>query len=430
MNPKKQIEAADLATVEDSHEVKQNIRRFNIEFAANESRARSLATQTTFWVYDPSTQQFGPGKFVGYKRMNFVRYEAAIKQEISGDRFDGAVTRNAIEEVVGKFEESSVLQENLNSRMNSAFGNSITAGVNKKKWQFATIDCNARCWAVVCNPDKYDGLAAVSNLDEMCWTLDRGDPQPGDRIAIWQAKGTRGRRGIIALGEVTEKPSTIIEADEEGKYWKQNPANEPARRTRFRILKFPNLPIWESEHPELLSNLAVARARGGTVFSLQEDQWKSILQIATDVERCQLVFRKQCVNGQGFGLSASERKAVERHAQQLAENHYLQEGYEVTDVSQSHSYDLHCESEGDELHVEVKGTTGDGDTVFLTRNEVAHARIDDVRVALFFVGGICLDRIQPQPVASGGDVRIFDPWDIDKGTLKPMQFEYRLPDSV
>ena len=33
------------------------------------------------------------------------------------------------------------------------------------------------------------------------------------------------------------------------------------------------MPIWESDYPELLSNLSVAKARGGTVFTCGSTDW-------------------------------------------------------------------------------------------------------------------------------------------------------------
>ena len=112
----------------------------------------------------------------------------------------------------------------------------------------------------------------------------------------------------------------------------------------------------------------------------------------------------------------------------MAEDHFIQEGYDVTDVSRYSSYDLHCSRETEELRVEVKGTTGRGDSVFLTRNEVEHARRHCGRVAIFVVRNIVLDRTGPGPVARGGDISIIRPWDNDQGVLTPIQFEYTLPD--
>jgi len=232
---------------------------------------------------------------------------------------------------------------------------------------------------------------------------------------------------VIALGEVIAPPILTDESEAEQQFWVGERPQGKERRTKFRVLRLPNMPLWESEYPALLSHLAVARARGGTVFSLEQDQWNAILEIADDEERAAFSMRKQRASGQGYGLTSAERRAVERHAQTMAEEYFLREGYEVEDVSRTRSYDLHCKRDDDELRVEVKGTTGDGASVFLTRNEVEHARKFAGRVAFFLVRNICLDRSGAEPAARGGEVILMHPWEIDHGTLTPLQFEYRLP---
>ena len=68
------------------------------------------------------------------------------------------------------------------------------------------------------------------------------------------------------------------------------------------------------------------------------------------------------------------------------------------------------------LRVEEKGTTGAGGSVLLTRNEVAHARKHYPDVALFVLSGVTLEgRGTGAPQASGGEPRVFDPWDLNDG---------------
>ena len=417
----------ELSVIESVNEIKQNVRRFHRDLSGNAARAKSLAVQTTYWVYDSDTDQFGPAKFIGFQRMNFARYNDAVEGPTTGARFDGGVTRQAIERVAGPFTESRELSDQLSLWITNIFGQEAVAGVDEQKWRFIDLASKRRYWTFVCNPDKYDGLGAMSKLNVLCWTLDRGDPQPDDRVAIWQAKGTSGRRGVIALGEVIAPPAMIEETPTEREFWLDDAPRGPQNRSRFRVIKTPNLPLWEDDHPNLLPHLAAARAKGGTVFSLQPEQWNALLALATDEEKIVLPSRKVRATSQGYGLNAIERKAVERHAQSMAEDHFLKLKYEVTDVSLTQPYDLHCTRGAQELHVEVKGTTGEGETVFLTRNEVQHARENAGQVALYVVSRIVLDRSGETPIASGGEVAIFHPWEIDQGTLAPLQFEYGLP---
>ena len=125
--------------------------------------------------------------------------------------------------------------------------------------------------------------------------------------------------------------------------------------------------------------------------------------------------------------SAAERRAIELRAMEVAEDHYRVAGWEVEDVSASMSFDLRCRKDGSELHVEVKGTTTNRPQVVLTANEVLHAREEHPRTALVWVNEIVLDRTGDDPVASGGSIRVIEPWRIDDGTMEALAFAYTLP---
>jgi hypothetical protein len=132
----------------------------------------------------------------------------------------------------------------------------------------------------------------------------------------------------------------------------------------------------------------------------------------------------------GFGRRASyeERRAIELRAEDVAEERLDELGWHVARVGDHESWDLTCTREGaaQELHVEVKGTTGDGGSVALTRNEVVHAR-EHGHVALAVVSGIRLEvGADGAPAASGGTLDLVDPWEIDAhGELIPVAYEYR-----
>lgn len=103
---------------------------------------------------------------------------------------------------------------------------------------------------------------------------------------------------------------------------------------------------------------------------------------------------------------------------------YEKQGWNVSDVSATHSYDLYCTSAtGEELHVEVKGTTSDGTHILLTANEVAHARSFYPNVALFIVTHIEFD-LTGSDICKGGNIQQREPWNIDEGTLSPLAFAY------
>ena len=111
----------------------------------------------------------------------------------------------------------------------------------------------------------------------------------------------------------------------------------------------------------------------------------------------------------------------------MAETYYADLGYQVKDVSSDHPYDIHCTKGDGELHVEIKGTTSSGNSVLLTRNEVAHARQCREQAVLVIVDGIELSAVNGQPRTHGGNMRVIQPWDIDAGALLPTQYEYQPP---
>jgi hypothetical protein len=134
--------------------------------------------------------------------------------------------------------------------------------------------------------------------------------------------------------------------------------------------------------------------------------------------------------GQGFIADPVARKAVELRAMELAAAWYQGAGYEVEDTSAVRPFDLLCRRAEEAVHVEVKGTTGAGESVNLTCNEVNHARRPGVRTDLFVVGHIEVIRCGGVVRANGGEVVAHvRGWVPSEEDLTPMQFEYRIPPS-
>jgi hypothetical protein len=130
---------------------------------------------------------------------------------------------------------------------------------------------------------------------------------------------------------------------------------------------------------------------------------------------------------QGYGLTAPERKAIETWAVEVAMDYFARTGFsDVRDVGDQASYDLTMLKGGQIHFVEVKGTTGSGGVIILTRNEVdVHQQYYPYN-ALAIVSGIKLARGE-SPAASGGKVRVIQPWKVASDELEPLTFEYKLP---
>lgn len=133
--------------------------------------------------------------------------------------------------------------------------------------------------------------------------------------------------------------------------------------------------------------------------------------------------------GQGRSQDPQRRRAVELHAMASARAHFEGAGWSVVDVStQSGGFDLLCTRGEDRLRVEVKGSSGAGVAVFLTKNEVDQAHCDPGGSALFVVYLIEVEACEGAWTCTGGVPRILHNWDPRaRGKLKPLQYEYTLP---
>ena len=107
-------------------------------------------------------------------------------------------------------------------------------------------------------------------------------------------------------------------------------------------------------------------------------------------------------------------------------NHYRELGYTVTDVGAIQSYDVLAIQEGDELHIEVKGSTGAANAVELTANEVTHARAG-IPTDLAVVDEIRWIRSGDTIQTSGGRYRSWHNWQPAEEDLTASQYRYRLP---
>jgi hypothetical protein len=411
-----------LQLVSSVEEIQRNCRRYCQGAPSHRERARKIGVATQYWVYDVDEDNFGPAKFVGFDGMTFAKYEMANQGHSTGDKFDGHLTQNAISGLLGPFEPSKSLQERLRAHLTPE----VCEGIDTGKWRFASIAASRSYFALLCNPDRFDGLGAVTALPEVAWTVNRMNPQVGDRILLWQAKGHGDRRGVIAIGEVSRGLEEEPCPDAEAGFWNEPDAG-PKPRIRFKTYECPGLPLWEDMGNAWLGDLAVARATGGTVFSLEPEEWHRVAERAGVRPVAGDQVAKDKTGGQGIGLSAAERRAVELHAQGMVEEHFLSLGFVVHDVSRNHPYDLRCVRGEEEVRVEVKGTTGLGEEVFLTKNEVEHARANTERMALAIVSGIRLVRTKDGPATQGGELTLWQPWDVDAGGLQPVQFRHSPP---
>lgn len=167
----------------------------------------------------------------------------------------------------------------------------------------------------------------------------------------------------------------------------------------------------------LLRRLYVAQDSGAT----PSETGPEVRQALDQAERIASPLKQR---GQGFGLNAAARKAVELHAMQAAREWLKAEGFTFQDVSATDSCDFRAERLAETWVIEVKGTTGGPSGILITRNEVALHRNAYPKNALLVVHGIKL--AEDGYSTSGGTLLAITPWEIEDTRLTPVCFEYRL----
>jgi len=129
--------------------------------------------------------------------------------------------------------------------------------------------------------------------------------------------------------------------------------------------------------------------------------------------------------GQGFRLNSVHRKAIEMRAMDLAKLELESRGcVNIRNTSQGKPFDYQCVLDGNEVFVEVKGTTSSGDTVILTRGEVELHREKFPQNILVLVHGIELNG-ENFDQATGGSVRVLSPWTISDDSLSVVAYNYK-----
>jgi hypothetical protein len=165
-------------------------------------------------------------------------------------------------------------------------------------------------------------------------------------------------------------------------------------------------------------------ARGGTtrVFSPTDE----IAEVEAAIDARAKPLQKSRARGQAFFQNAEQRRCVELHAMMVAEKHLVENGYEVSDVSATKSYDYSATKCGVPTIVEVKGTTGAGEEIVITRKELHLHQEAHPGNMLIVVHSIKLSRSSAKPRASGGVAVVRHPWAIKRNRLKPLAFAYTL----
>lgn len=296
-----------------------------------------------------------------------------------------------------------------------------------------------RYWAMGANPARYRIEAAVREREHDLWATSDRPIARGDRLVVWKFDGGTGHRGLVALAEVIDTPRPRRDAG--NGYWVEpEDGDRDAMRALVRYVLPPRAPLWlGSPEAEPLARLSISRARGGAVFNVSLEEWAAVLgavggwpeerpEVHAAEDAIDAAAGRASGRGQGWGLTAEERRAVERRAMDVAAASFRDRGYTVLDCSATESYDLVCTRGAERVHVEVKGTTGTGWTFVITRNEHRRATALHPATALAFVRGVRIGRRgDGSVVADLGDLHLVEPWRPDACSPDPIAYECQVP---
>lgn len=127
--------------------------------------------------------------------------------------------------------------------------------------------------------------------------------------------------------------------------------------------------------------------------------------------------------GQGRVVDAKLRKQIEDAAQDRLMQYFAELGWLVKDVRYTEPFDAVATKGEVSRYLEAKGTTGSGDTIIVTRNEIAHARRhpgECIMGVLTFIERDDNGDIDPE----SGEFWI-GPFDPDAGELSPIAYEFQ-----
>ncbi|MGH9439017.1 MAG: DUF3883 domain-containing protein [Terriglobia bacterium] len=142
-------------------------------------------------------------------------------------------------------------------------------------------------------------------------------------------------------------------------------------------------------------------------------------QVLSYIESYEIEERLGIIIDQGAGFQSNPkiRRAIEDYAMEWAKKRLIELGYELEDTHKNKPYDFLGNKSGKNLYIEVKGMQSNGTEIALTPNEVRHAENHE-NSALFIVHSVVVQG-EENPVVSGGEELLINPWDISKGTLRP-----------
>ena len=125
--------------VETAEDVRRAIDAFN-DPHFDAKLARSLLRSTWYWAFDPTSGNFGPSKFCGFRELSASAYLRARAGRFRGANFDGNVARTAIETATQlEFKPNSSVETLFRGWVNNKFRHDALERIDDSKWEFLEL---------------------------------------------------------------------------------------------------------------------------------------------------------------------------------------------------------------------------------------------------------------------------------------------------
>lgn len=134
-------------------------------------------------------------------------------------------------------------------------------------------------WIFQGNPDHFDIDSYLQDFDIVNWTVRQkyysSSMEVGDRVFFWRASGkAKLKSGVVAVGELIEKPRVFPEDISALKYWKVSGGEGPELRVKIKILhRLPSAVIYpkaDIAKDSSLSGLKILKLANQTNYKLSE----------------------------------------------------------------------------------------------------------------------------------------------------------------
>jgi hypothetical protein len=277
-----------------------------------------------------------------------------------------------------------------------------------------------------------DGARVYLSLQQGSSEIRAGEMRPVNDPAELLARGAAARSAICDLAESSLGAGMAVRIDlgwrlaSVGSYSKQRIRNHEYANILAIVYDSGNIPADDTLVADLHRGVVLLTALYGDVVLLED---ASLLLSTGSIQNSA---GRGAAKAQGYLKEAAIRRALELHAEDSAEDYFRRIGWRnFRRVGHQHlGYDLECENTyGKRFHVEVKGTQGLGEEVFLTRNEAAHSGPRSqcgAAHALYVLSGIEVTGTGAIK-CTGGIPHCVQPWVVQQAALTPTVYAYRVP---